>query len=140
MMTNKIQWATEISPEEALEKTLAGALVVDLRELTEVDKLVPDVPHLLHFPLSRFEERFMELPRDKELILVCKNGGQSLRAAYVLMQHGFENVVSMQHGLIRWVQNGLPTKGNTNDVLKGQPRTDGNARASLSIDSMPGRH
>lgn len=45
--------------------------------------------------------------------MVCKGGGRSLRAAGFLVNQGYENVVNMQHGMIRWEEKGFPTKGNT---------------------------
>ena len=40
------------------------ALIVDVRERNDFDKLSLDVPDLLNIPLSEFEQRFPEIPRD----------------------------------------------------------------------------
>ena len=75
------------------------------------------MPNIIHIPLTQFEERFTEIPKDKEVVIVCKSGGRSLRAADFLVNHGYDKVVNMQHGMILWAQKGFPTKGNTASVL-----------------------
>ena len=111
---------TEISPTNAYKKVGKGTLLVDVREQDEVAQLAYDVPNIVNIPMSEFETRYIELPRDKELILVCRGGGRSLRAAGVLLDHGFTNVVNMQHGIIGWVKKGFPTKENTPSDLQNK--------------------
>jgi rhodanese-related sulfurtransferase len=106
----------EICPTTTQEWVKNGALVVDVREKDEVEHLAFDVPTILNIPLSEFDERFHEIPKDKEVVMVCKNGSRSLRAAGFLVNHGYDKVVNMQHGIIRWVQKGFPTKGDTTNV------------------------
>jgi rhodanese-related sulfurtransferase len=109
----------EICPTTTQEWVKNGAILVDVRELDEVNVLAYDVPNILHIPLSEFENRFAEIPKDKNVVLVCRSGGRSLRAAGYLIHHGYnpEKVVNMQHGMIRWAQKGFPTKGDTSSVL-----------------------
>ncbi|PJJ08316.1 rhodanese-related sulfurtransferase [Flavobacterium sp. 1] len=107
----------EICTTTTQEWVANGALLVDVRETEEVAELSYDVPNIMHIPLTQFEERFSEIPKDKEVVMVCKSGGRSLRAAGVLINHGYDKVVNMQHGMIRWAQKGFPTKGNTASVL-----------------------
>ncbi|MBL0024072.1 MAG: rhodanese-like domain-containing protein [Saprospiraceae bacterium] len=108
----------EICPTTTQEWVKKGALLVDVREKDEVSALAFDVLNIINIPLSEFEERFYEIPKDKDVVMVCKDGGRSLRAAGFLVNHGYTNVVNMQHGMARWVQKGFPTKGNTS-VLTG---------------------
>ncbi|MDR7210237.1 rhodanese-like domain-containing protein [Flavobacterium piscis] len=102
----------EICPTTTQEWIKEGALLVDVRENDEVAELAYDVPNIMHIPLTQFEERFQEIPKDKKVVVVCKSGGRSLRAAGFLVNHGYENVLNMQHGMIRWAEKGFPTKGN----------------------------
>lgn len=108
----------EICPTTTQSWVKNGALLVDVREADEIVELAFDVPNILHIPLSEFEERFTEIPKDKEVVVVCKHGVRSLRAAGFLVNHGYEKVVNMQHGIVRWAQKGFPTKGNTAAVLQ----------------------
>lgn len=107
----------EICPTTTQEWVKNGALLVDVREENEVAELAYDVPNIINIPLSEFETRFSEIPKDKDLVMVCRSGGRSLRAAGFLINHGYDRVVNMEHGMIRWTQKGFPTKGNTSSVL-----------------------
>jgi rhodanese-related sulfurtransferase len=106
----------EICPTTTQEWVRKGALLVDVREKDEVEQLAFDVPAIINIPLSEFEERFNEIPNDKDVVMVCKNGSRSLRAAGFLVNHGYDKVVNMQHGMIRWAQKGFPTKGDATSV------------------------
>ena len=119
---------TEICPTKTQVLVKNGALLVDVRENDEVAQLAYDVPNILHIPLTQFEERFTEIPKDRDVVMVCKSGGRSLRAAGFLVYHGYNNVVNMKHGMIRWAQKGFPTKGDTSSVLE-------NASTSSCCDS-----
>ena len=107
----------EICPTTTQEWVKRGALLVDVREKEELEQLAYDVPNIINIPLSVFEERFNEIPKDREVVVVCKGGGRSLRAAGFLVNHGYINVVNMEHGIIRWATKGFPTKGDTSSVL-----------------------
>lgn len=105
--------ARQFCPTQTRRKVFEeGALMVDVRERDEVKKLAFDVPALINIPLSELEQRFAELPRDRELILVCTLGKRSLKATYFLMYQGYEHVANMEHGLERWAGKGFPVIGD----------------------------
>jgi rhodanese-related sulfurtransferase len=109
----------EICPTTTQGWVKKGALLVDVRERDEVEQLAYDVPNIVNIPLSEFEIRYKELPFDKDMVMACREGGRSLRAAGFLINNGYDpgKVVNMQHGIIRWTQKGFPTKGDTSTVL-----------------------
>lgn len=109
----------EICPTSTQAWVKRGAILVDVRELNEVELLAFDVPSVVHIPLSEFEIRYKELAMDKELVIVCRSGSRSLRAAGFLINHGFDpvKVVNMKHGMIRWVQRGFPVKGDISGIV-----------------------
>lgn len=119
-MESAIQKAKEICPTSTQKWVSNGALLVDVREANEVELLSFNVPNIINIPLSEFEDRYTEIPQDMEVVLVCKSGGRSLKATYYLLNHGYdaEKVVNMQFGMVRWVQRGFPTKGDTSSVLE----------------------
>lgn len=114
-METKQTLVNEICPTSAQGWVKKGALLVDVREREEVEQLAYDVPNIVNIPLSEFDIRYKELPLNKDLVMVCRSGGRSLRAAGFLINNGYDQgkVVNMQHGIIRWVQKGFPTKGDT---------------------------
>jgi rhodanese-related sulfurtransferase len=106
----------EICPTTTQDWVKNGVLLVDVREVDEVAQLAYDVPNIINIPLTVFEENFTKIPKDKDVVLVCKSGARSLRAAGFLVNHGYDKVVNMKHGMIRWVQKGFPTIGDTSSV------------------------
>lgn len=126
----------EICPTTTQEWVKRGALLVDVREKDEVSQLAYDVPNIMNIPLSEFDERYTEIPKDKEVVLVCRGGGRSLKATGILIQHGYdkEKVVNMQHGIIRWVKKGFPTKGDASSVIE---KEEGNACCGTAASSTP---
>lgn len=108
----------EICPTTTQEWVKNGALLVDVREENEVAELAYDVPNIINIPLSEFESSYSEIPKDRDVVMVCRSGGRSLRAAGFLIKHGYDRVVNMEHGMIRWAQKGFPIKGDATDLLK----------------------
>lgn len=106
----------EICPTTTQDWVKNGALLLDVREVDEVAQLAYDVPNIINIPLTVFEENFTKIPKDRDVVLVCKSGARSLRAAGFLVNHGYDKVVNMKHGMIRWVQKGFPTIGDTSSV------------------------
>jgi rhodanese-related sulfurtransferase len=107
----------EICPTTTQDWVKNGALLVDVREVDEVAQLAYDVPNIINIPLTVFEENFTKIPKDRDVVLVCKSGARSLRATGFLVNHGYDKVVNMKHGMIRWVQKGFPTIGDTSSVM-----------------------
>jgi len=92
--------ANEICPTTTMGRVKEGALLVDVREKSEVAQLAFDVPNIINIPFSEFEERYNEIPKDREVILVCMVGERSLKTAYYLLNQGYED-------------KGFPTTGDT---------------------------
>jgi rhodanese-related sulfurtransferase len=84
------------------------ALLVDVREPGEFEAL--RAPQAALIPLSSFMAHIDELPRDRQLLMICRSGVRSLRAGMVLAQHGFSSVANVEGGMIAWHQAGLPTR------------------------------
>ena len=82
--------AREVCPTTTRRLLAEGALLVDVRERSEIERLAFDVPEIVVMPLSEFEQRFAELPRDRQLVMVCQTGARSLKATYFLMYQGYE--------------------------------------------------
>ncbi len=109
--------AKQICPTTTKGKVAEGALIVDVRRKSEVEDVTFDVPNYINIPLQELEERMNEIPKDKEVVFVCRSGERSLRATYYMMNHGYENVYNMRDGIIKWASKGFPTKGNVEGLL-----------------------
>lgn len=103
--------ARAVCPTTTRRLLAEGALLVDVRELTEVATTAFDVPGVLLMPLSELEQRFDELPRSRQLVLASSSGQRSLKATYFLMYHGHDQVAHMEGGLAKWARRGFPIRG-----------------------------
>lgn len=103
--------AREVCPTTTRRLLGEGALLVDVRERAEVARLAFGVPEVVVMPLSEFEQRFTELPRDRELVLACATGPRSLKATYFLMYQGYTRVANMDGGVNKWASKGFPIQG-----------------------------
>ena len=48
--------------------------------------------------------RVAELPRDRPILVHCKLGGRSAKAAAALVEAGFADVTNMEGGITAWAQ------------------------------------
>ena len=84
-------------------------LVIDVREPNEFEaaRLESGVALL---PLSTFQQRWQELPRDRPLLLMCASGGRSAAATAWLVRNGYTDVANVAGGINEWQKAGLPVR------------------------------
>lgn len=100
--------SSEISVDQAHEMYQAGAFVLDVRTQEEWDEY--HAPNTTLIPLDQLASRLNELPKDKEIVVVCRSGNRSQQARDILLGAGF-NATSMAGGLKEWYASGYPTEG-----------------------------
>jgi NADPH-dependent 2,4-dienoyl-CoA reductase/sulfur reductase-like enzyme/rhodanese-related sulfurtransferase len=64
------------------------AFLLDVREPVEL--AVESAPGALNIPLGQLRARLGELPRDREVLVICRSGQRAYYATRVLVQNGFE--------------------------------------------------
>ena len=79
-----------IAPKEfvALEESRDGVLFVDVR--TDQEAAAGVIRDARHIPLEQLEDRYADLPKDKEIILYCANGIRAEMAYQTLDKLGFK--------------------------------------------------
>jgi rhodanese-related sulfurtransferase len=102
----------EVCPTSAKKLIEKGYMLLDIREKFEVENLAFDVSKIMYIPLSELVERYVEVPRDEKIIVVCESGERSWRAVSFLQDLGFTNLLNMKKGLEKWVQKGFPILGD----------------------------
>jgi rhodanese-related sulfurtransferase len=110
-MESQAGLSPEISPQEAHQKYLQGAFLLDVREQEEWDEY--HVPNTTHIPLGELGQRLAELPRDKEIVVVCRTGNRSQEGRDILLNAGFKQVTSMTGGVSQWETLNFPITRNT---------------------------
>ena len=75
-----------------------GAQLVDVRQPEElVDGVLPGA---VNIPLGELPARLGELDADRRVVVVCRSGGRSGRAAEWLAGQGFGDVVNLSGGMM----------------------------------------
>ena len=84
--------------------TAKSGFVLDVREPMEL--AVENVPGAVNIPLGQLRARLEELPRDREINVVCRSGGRAYYATRILLQNGF-NAKNISGGMLSLAQNYL---------------------------------
>jgi rhodanese-related sulfurtransferase len=84
-----------------------GALLLDVREPNEFQAIRAQGAVLL--PMSTFVSRMAELPRDREILVICQSGNRSAAVTAHLLRNGWTDVANVAGGTTEWAKAGLPT-------------------------------
>jgi len=95
--------ATEITAVELKQRMDRGEKlrIVDVREPNEYQ--ICRIPGTELIPLGDVPKRYNELDPDQELIVHCKMGGRSAKAADFLRSVGFKRVLNLKGGILDWI-------------------------------------
>jgi len=67
--------------------TAKTGFLLDVRELAEL--AVEGVPEAVHIPIGQLRARLGELPRDRDIHVICRSGQRAYLATRILLQNGF---------------------------------------------------
>jgi sulfur-carrier protein adenylyltransferase/sulfurtransferase len=81
--------------------------ILDVRNPEEFQ--ICRIPGSTLIPLPELPARFRELDQERELIVHCKSGVRSLKAAQFLRQQGFHRVRNLKGGILAWATTVDPT-------------------------------
>lgn len=82
--------------------------IVDVREPNEYQ--INKIPGAELIPLGELPRRYAELDAEEELIVHCKMGGRSAKAADFLRSVGFKRVLNLKGGVLDWVDKVDPSQ------------------------------
>ena len=97
----------EIKVQEAYDLYQSGVFLLDVRTQGEWDEI--HVPNATLIPLDELESRLNELPKDQEIVVMCRSGNRSQTGRDILRSAGFKSVTSMDGGIVDWKAAGYPT-------------------------------
>jgi len=101
--------------ELAAADVAAEAYILDVRE--DAEWQAGHIDHSVHIPLGELMSRVDEVPAGQQVVVACRSGARSERAAAYLCQLG-RDAVNLDGGLIAWTRAG---------------------RALVAADGSPGR-
>jgi rhodanese-related sulfurtransferase len=94
----------DLAPAELLrwraDADRASPVVVDIRESWELERCA--LSDVIHVPMHELPGRLDELPRGRDLVVVCHHGVRSRHAAHFLARAGFAPVWNLAGGLEAW--------------------------------------
>ena len=86
--------------KEKLEKE--DIVVIDVRSEDEFKTRRIESEKVIHIPILELREKLNELPKDKEIVVVCAIGLRGFEASRMLKNAGFENVKVLEGGMAFW--------------------------------------
>ena len=95
----------EISAQEAYQKYQDGVFLLDVHEPEEWNEY--HVPNTTLIPLGELASRLAELPKDREIVVVCRSGNRSQAMADLMTAQGIR-AISVDDGTMGWINRGLP--------------------------------
>jgi rhodanese-related sulfurtransferase len=69
-------------------ESVDGAFLLDVREPVEL--AVENVPGAVNIPMGQLRSRLGELPRDREICVICRSAQRAYYATRILLQNGFK--------------------------------------------------
>jgi len=107
MNSHSVPDVPEIAPVAAWKAFSDGdAVILDVREAEELDEVA--IPDATHIPLGQLSTEIDGLPRDRDLLVICRSGVRSAYATQFLVQSGFARARNVAGGVIAWAELGLP--------------------------------
>lgn len=79
-----------------------SGFILDVREPIEL--AVESVPGAVNIPLGQLRNRLNDLPRDKEINVICRSGQRAYLATRILLQNGFK-AKNVSGGMLSLAQN-----------------------------------
>ncbi|WP_066175875.1 rhodanese-like domain-containing protein [Bacillus marinisedimentorum] len=85
---------------DEMKKNNKTAYYIDVRTPGEYKS--GHIKKFKNIPLQQIQARTSELPKDKELVLICQSGNRSGVASKKLKKLGFEKVANVRGGMSAW--------------------------------------
>ena len=100
--------AREVSVDEAYGMYQSGVFVLDVRTQEEWEEY--HAPNATLIPLDQLQARINEVPKDQDILVVCRSGNRSQQGRDILLAAGY-HATSMIGGLKEWYAKGYPIEG-----------------------------
>ncbi len=107
----KVNFA-KISTDGLLKKMTGGDdfVLLDVCLKRDAEKFWIKTPNRIHIPFDELEARLDEIPKDKQIVVICLKGKRSPTAIRYLSAKGFKNLIQVDGGMQKWVLEGKPIR------------------------------
>ena len=86
--------------KQRLDEGKKDFTLVDVREPWELN--ICSMPGAVSVPMRAIPARYLELPKDQEIVVVCHHGVRSQQVAYYLERQGFTRLNNLVGGVNAW--------------------------------------
>lgn len=96
---------------EELSQRLAGdddIVLLDICLQQDAEKFWIETSKRVHIPLNEMEQRYAEIPKDKEIAVICLKGKRSPTVIRYLSGKGYKNLYQVEGGMQKWIMDGKP--------------------------------
>jgi rhodanese-related sulfurtransferase len=102
---------TSVSPQEAWNRISSASkkdapVLIDVREEWEYRQ--GHARGAKNIPLGQLHQRLPEIPKDREVYVICQSGSRSSSATRTLLQEGYTQIINISGGTGMWRMQGLP--------------------------------
>jgi rhodanese-related sulfurtransferase len=105
----KIQ-VKKISTDELQQRLQSDAnfALLDTSLEADTEKFRINSPKRIYIPFEELHDRYREIPRDKQIAVICLKGTRAPTAVRFLTAKGYNNVVSVEGGIEQWIMEKKP--------------------------------
>lgn len=99
--TSTIQQMTTTQLQDKLQQQSNSSTVfIDVREDNEFTE--GHIEGFANLPLSSLSNSMSQIPKDKEIVIICRSGNRSMQAAKLLQEQGYSSIVNIEGGILKW--------------------------------------
>jgi rhodanese-related sulfurtransferase len=97
-----IRQLTVLELKARLDQGNKDFTLLDVREPWELN--ICSMPGAISVPMRAVPARYLELPKDKEIVVVCHHGVRSQQVANYLEHMGFDKLNNLVGGINAWAR------------------------------------
>jgi rhodanese-related sulfurtransferase len=98
----------DITQQSLLAMDKSNHVIIDVR--TQQEYQAGHVPNAINVPLQKLQSDFQAaaLSKNKTLVLYCRSGYRAGKAAEVLKDNGYTNLLHLDGDMLGWIEAKLP--------------------------------
>jgi rhodanese-related sulfurtransferase len=82
-------------------------ILIDVRSKQELDEIMINGVLNYDFNSDEFKKSILSLDKEKTYYMICRSGRRSGITTELMLENGFENVLNIKGGMIKWVDSNL---------------------------------
>lgn len=82
-------------------------ILIDVRSRQELDEIMINGVLNYDFNSDEFKKSILSLDKEKTYYMICRSGRRSGITTELMLENGFENVLNIKGGMIKWVDSNL---------------------------------